>query len=121
VFGPGTIAAKLTTAGRATCSIAGATSATRSCSCFPRDPALAITQEMGMPDTRGARAAYQIPQKHGIKVAVLIFANLLSPTWEFIQPRLRRSGRWGMLNSSGALHHCHLIVALLFITQGNFR
>ena len=128
VFGPGTIAAMADNdaGGVATYSVAGATLGYPVLFLlFLVTPLLAITQEMGMRLTLVTRRglADLIREKHGARVAVLIFgglfvANLGTITTEFAA--IRTVG--GILGIPTApFVAVILIVALLFITQGNYR
>jgi len=128
VFGPGTIAAMADNdaGGVATYSIAGATLGYPVLFLlFLVTPLLAITQEMGMRLTLVTRRglADLIREKHGIKVAVLIFAGLLVANLGTITTEIaaiRTVG--GMLNIPVAPFIISiLIVALLFIIQGNYK
>ncbi len=128
VFGPGTIAAMADNdaGGVATYSIAGATLGYPVLFLlFIVTPLLAITQEMGMRLTLVTRRglADLIREKHGIRVAVMIFvglfvANLGTITTEF-----------AAIKTVGGILHLPtapfivaiLIIAMLFITQGNYR
>jgi Mn2+/Fe2+ NRAMP family transporter len=128
VFGPGTIAAMADNdaGGVATYSIAGATLGYPILFLlFIVTPLLGITQEMGMRLTLVTRRglADLIRERHGVSVSLLIFsglfvANLGTITTEFAAIR----------TVSGILHIPEtpfviavLLVALLFIVQGNYR